>query len=75
LSVNFPEYRVPFILKKSLVKMFNTNKKTTQIFRAFLNTVYENKFLGNNNADTLLDKEKNALDAFRGEFFTKNLPR
>ncbi len=55
--------------------MFITNKKTTQIFCAFLNTVYENKFFGNNNADTLLENEKNALDAFRGEFYTKNLRR
>ena len=50
------------------MKMFNAEKKTSHIFRAFLNAIYEQCFLGNNNADTLLQAEKLALNSFRGKY-------
>lgn len=57
-------------LKKALMKMFNAEKKTSHIFRAFLNANYEQSLLGNNNADTLLHSEKLALKSFRGKVFS-----
>ena len=46
--------------------MLKDKKKTSHIFRAFLSSIYEQDFLGNNNADTFLEAEKNPLNTFRG---------
>ena len=46
--------------------MLKDKKKTSHIFRAFLSSIYEQDFLGNNNADTLLDAEKLPLNSFKG---------
>ena len=66
--MNFPDHKVPLVLKQSLIKMSKDNKKTTTIYRTLINAVFPDlKILGNNNADTLLSNNR-VLNVCRGKY-------
>ncbi len=67
ISYNFPEFKVPSILKTALMKMYKDGKTTSLIYRTLLNGIFTDlNMLGNNNADSLLEKHR-ILVACRGK--------